>query len=219
MHTTLKKKLLKKSGIYLVTDGVSCCLSHQPKDLLAVISSAVKAGVDIVQFRDKAATDKEFLAMGYKIKKFLKRKNVLFIVDDRVDLAYFLDADGVHLGQDDIGVDQARKILGRNKIIGFSTHSMAQLRLAVKKDVDYISIGPVFATPTKPDYKAVGLDLIKSAARLTKVPLVAIGGINERNIKEVVKAGAQRVAVVRAILSKNDPFMAAKDLIKRIRSI
>ena len=160
-----------------------------------------------------------FRSTGHKIKKLLKGKNVLFIVDDRVDLACCLNADGVHLGQDDIRVDQARKILGKKKIIGFSTHSISQLRSAVKKDVDYISIGPIFSTPTKPDYKAVGLDLIKSAVSLTKIPLVVIGGINEKNIKEIVEAGVQRVAVVRAILSSQDPFMAAKNLIRYMKSV
>lgn len=210
----LKKKLLQASGVYLVTDRQAL----KGKDVISTLAHSVNAGIDIIQYRDKEATDREFIEIGRKIKNLIKRKNVLFIVNDRVDLALRLDSDGVHLGQDDIDVELARKILGRKKIIGLSTHSIIQLRKASKTDVDYISIGPVFSTSTKPGYKAIGLGPVKIAATQIKKPVVAIGGIDRSNIKDVVSAGARRVAVVTAILSSEDPFLATKDLIGKLKS-
>jgi len=175
-------------------------------------------GADIVQFRTKKTSVEEAVDIGKKIKDLLKGKNVLFIVNDNIKLALELDADGIHLGQDDLPIDTARTLIGKEKIIGLSTHSIAQMHEAVKKDVDYISIGPVFSTPTKPDYKAVGLDIIKIASKEIKLPFVAIGGIDESNIKDVILAGAKRIAVVRAILSSQDPFTATKNLYDSIRT-
>ncbi|MDP6685995.1 MAG: thiamine phosphate synthase [Candidatus Omnitrophota bacterium] len=209
MHTQSKKELLKKSGLYLVTDR----LALKDKDITKIISQSVAAGVDIVQLRDKEATSQEFIETGKKIKAILKGKNVLFIVNDRIDEALLLESDGIHLGQDDISVETARKVLGKDKIIGLSTHSIAQLRKAIKKDVDYISVGPIFKTPTKPDYAPVGLDLVEIAKKETNIPFIAIGGINQSNIQTLVAKGAKRIAVVRAILSSADPFMATKDLL------
>ncbi len=175
-------------------------------------------GVDIIQFRAKRASFEEAVDIGRKIKDLLKEKDVLFIVNDNIKLALELDADGIHLGQDDLPIETARTLLGRKKIIGLSTHSVTQMREAVKKDIDYISIGPVFSTPTKSDYKAVGLDIIKTAKKELKLPFVAIGGIDESNIKDVLLAGAKRIAVARAVLSSKDPFTATKNLYDSIRT-
>ncbi len=206
----LKKELLKRSGIYLVTDSAAL----KGKDIILTLSCSIRAGIDMVQFRDKEASSKDFFDTGRRIKMYLKRRDVLFILDDRVDMALALDSDGVHLGQDDMPVDIARRLLGRKKIIGLSTHSAEQLEEAAKKDVDYISVGPVFFTPTKPDYRPVGLELVKMAKEKLRIPFIAIGGINESNIKKVIAAGAMRIAVVRAILSHKDPFVATKALLK-----
>lgn len=210
MLTMLKKELLKRPGIYLVTDRKAL----KGKDVIKTLSSSLEAGIDIIQFRDKEASDREFFDIGKKIKDLLNKKDVLFIIDDRVDMALALDSDGVHLGQADMPVKEAREILGREKTIGLSTHSVEQLRHAMTEDIDYISVGPVFSTPTKPDYKAVGIELVKIAAKESRVPFVAIGGIDESNIKDVFSAGAKRAAVVRAILSADDPFLATKKLIE-----
>ena len=204
----LRKELLKKTGIYLVTDRDAL----KGKEITSVVSKSLDAGADIVQFRDKTATDEEFLEAAKKIRSLAKDKGALFIINDRVDMALALDSDGIHLGQDDMPVEAARKILGKKKIIGLSTHSVSQIDGALKKDVDYISVGPVYSTPTKPDYAPVGLDLIRTASRKLKIPFVAIGGIDESNIKEVTAAGAKRIAVVRAVLSSNDPLEATKTL-------
>jgi thiamine-phosphate pyrophosphorylase len=186
------------------------------RDILTVISRSLEAGVDIIQFRDKEAGDREFLETGRKIKRLLDKKGVLFIVDDRVDMALELDSDGVHLGEKDMAAEKARGILGRKKIIGLTAHSKAEMHKAIKEGADYISIGPVFSTPMKPSYKAIGLEPIRLASRELEVPFVAIGGINESNIRSVVDSGAKRIAVVRAVLSAEDPFVATGNLIKKI---
>ena len=210
-----RKELLKKTGIYLVTDRRAL----KDKEIISVISRSLDAGADIIQLRDKTATDEEFLETGKRIKPLVKEKDALFIIDDRVEAALALDSDGVHLGQDDMPVDAARKILGKDKIIGLSTHSESQIDEGAKKDVDYISIGPVYSTPTKPDYTPVGLDLIRTAFQRLKIPFVAIGGIDESNIRGVIAAGAKRIAVARAILSSDDPFEATKKIIKKIKDL
>lgn len=139
-----------------------------------------------------------------RISRLSKKHKVIFIVNDRVDIARVSGADGVHLGQDDFPVSIARKLLGKDKIIGISTHSVKEALRAQKQKADYISLGPIFKTPTKPEYRAQGLTLIKKLRPRLRVPFLAIGGINLRNLKQVVDAGAKRVAVVRAICkSKN----------------
>ena len=203
--------MLKKPGLYLVTDrGVL-----KGRDLFKILSSSLKAGLDMVQFRDKEASDEDFLETGFKIKELLKHK-ALFIINDRVHMALALDADGVHLGPQDMPAAIARKILGKKKIIGFSSHSLKEAMDAQKQPIDYIALGAVFETPIKPDYNAVGLRALKQAAKKIKIPLIAIGGINESNIKEVRIQGIKKIAIVRAILEAKDPYLATKNLLKRI---
>lgn len=214
MHTMLRKKLLQAPGLYLVLDRQFL----EERGVVSIVTRVLAAGVDMIQFRDKEATDKEFFEAGRKIKSILEGKRVLFMVNDRVDLAASLDSDGVHIGQEDMPVEKARTILGRRKIIGLSTHSLTEMREAQDRDVDYISVGPVFPTETKPDYTPVGLGLVSSAARESQKPFVAIGGINRENIRDIVAAGAKRIAVVRAVLSAKDPFSAAKSLIEAVKA-
>ncbi len=178
----------------------------------------MEGGTDIIQFRVKNTPFKEALDIGNSIKNLIKGRETLFIVNDNIDLALSLDSDGIHLGQNDTPPEEARKLLGEKKIIGLSTHSVNQMREGAKLDIDYISIGPVFSTPTKPDYKPVGLELIKTALKEISIPFVAIGGINEVNIKDVALAGAKRIAVVRSILSSKDPFTATKNLYESIKT-
>jgi thiamine-phosphate pyrophosphorylase len=207
----LKKTLLKKPGLYLVTDSRIL----KGKDLFNILPCSLKAGLDMVQFRDKEASDKDFLEIGFKIKKLLKHQ-ALFIINDRVHAALALDADGVHLGPQDMPVAIARKILGKKKIIGFSANSLKEAIDAQKQAVDYIAIGAVFATPVKQGYKIAGLETLKKAVNVIKVPLVAIGGIDESNIKEVSAMGVKRIAVVRAILEAKNPYLVTKSLLRKI---
>lgn len=207
----LKKELLKKPGLYLVTDsGVL-----KGRDLFEALSGSLKAGLDMVQFRDKEASDADFFKTGLRIKGLLKNK-ALFIINDRVHMALALDADGVHLGPTDMPIEIARKILGRKKIIGFSAGSLKEALEAQKQAVDYIAIGAIFHTPVKPDYRKAGLKTLEQAVKKIKIPIVAIGGINKANIKEVAAAGVKRIAVVRAILEAKNPYLATKNLLERI---
>ncbi len=207
-----KKELLKKPGLYLVTDrGVL-----KGRDL--ILSSSLKAGLDMVQFRDKEASDKDFLETGFKIKELLKHR-ALFIINDRVHMALALDADGVHLGSQDMPAVTARKILGKKKIIGFSAHSIEEALDAQERAVDYIAIGAIFKTPIKPDYNITGLDILRQAAKKIKISLIAIGGINESNINDVAAAGVKRIAVIRAILEAQDPYLATKRMLKACHDV
>ena len=208
----MKKELLKKPGLYLVTDRNAL----KGKDLFKILPESLKAGLDMVQFRDKEASDTDFLETAAKIKDLLREKQALFIINDRIDIAMALDADGVHLGREDVPVEVARRILGRRKIIGFSAHSLEEALAAAEKNVDYIAIGVIFSTPVKPDYGTLELEALKQVVRQIKIPLVAIGGINESNIGDVAAAGVKRIAVVRAILEAKDPYLATKSLLGRI---
>lgn len=208
----LKKGLLRKPGLYLVTDRNAL----RGRDLLNILSRSLEAGLDMVQLRDKGASDADLLDIGRKIKALLKGKQVLFIINDRVELALELDADGVHLGTEDTAIEAARKLLGKEKIIGFSASSLKEAKDAAKKDVDYIALGAIFPTPVKPDYKIAGLETLKKAAKEIDIPLVAIGGIDETNIEDVISCGVNRVAVVRAILSSCDPYLATKKLLRKV---
>lgn len=138
-------------------------------------------------------------------------------MNDRIDLALAISADGVHLGQDDLSVKTARQLIGKNQLlIGKSTHNLDQAREAEREGADYIGFGPIFNTPTKPTYQPIGLGDIAKLKRLIKIPFVCIGGIDERNIQHVREAGAERIAVVRAIFAKKDSGRAAKILRQRI---
>lgn len=205
----LKNALLKDSILYVVLDRKS----QKGRDHLFIAQRAIAGGADAVQLRDKEASVKDLVSAGKDIRALTKDKGVLFIVNDRTDVALECDADGIHIGQDDISVSCARKILGPDKIIGKSTHNISQAIAAQEEGADYISIGPVFSTPTKPDYKEVGLGLIKDAVnKIFKIPFVAIGGIDESNIKIVLESGATRIAVVRAVISQDDISAAAAHL-------
>lgn len=182
------------------------------RDHIQVAQEAIKGGADIVQLRDKEASARELVDIGRRLREMTKKARALFIVNDRSDVAAECDADGVHLGQDDISIACARRILGEDRIIGKSTHSLEQALAACEEGADYISVGPVYKTPTKPDYKEVGLELIKEVKWNIKIPFIAIGGIDSTNIREVLEAGATKIAVVRAVVAQDDIEEAARKL-------
>jgi thiamine-phosphate pyrophosphorylase len=179
------------------------------------LHAALDGGVEIVQLRAKDQTDADVLAAARRFKAACDEHDALLIVNDRPDLAVEAGADGVHVGQDDMRVGRAREIVGPERIIGLSTHTPAQVDGA--ESVDYIGVGPVNATPTKPGRPAVGLDLVRYASAHARVPFFAIGGIDRSNIAAVRAAGAERVAVVRAIVDAVDPEAAARALIEEVR--
>ncbi len=197
-------------SLYLVTDRDLL----QGKDFLATVRQAVEGGVTMVQLREKKADSLQFYRMAMDLKKMLAEFKVPLIINDRLDIALAVDADGVHLGQSDLPCAVARKILGKDKIIGLSIESAEQcLDLEA---IDYIAFSPVFATNTKDDISLpLGLDGVKEISSLANLPGVAIGGINEENASGVIEAGADGVAVVSAIMSANNLRLVAENL-KRI---
>ena len=162
----------------------------------------------IIQLRDKTATHESITAQACLAKAALKNTNTLFIVNDDIIAAKVCAADGVHLGQSDASIKEARRILGKNKIIGKSCHSLAQAIKAEAEGADYLGIGPVFSSPLKPDLKAIGLKTVASLRERIKIPYYAIGGINLFNLKQIFKAGCRRVAVCRAVIKAKDPQKA-----------
>ncbi|MGI8580520.1 MAG: thiamine phosphate synthase [Solirubrobacteraceae bacterium] len=174
------------------------------------LEAALRGGVDVVQLRDKDLGDDELLAAAASFGAACRAHDALFIINDRPDLALAAKADGVHVGQDDVPVPRAREIAGEERLVGLSTHTPAQVDAA--HVADYIGVGPVHATPTKPGRPAVGLELVAHAAAHVPVPFFAIGGITHANLAAVTGAGATRVAVVRAITEAEDPESAAREL-------
>ena len=174
------------------------------------LHAVLLAGVDLVQLRMKDASDQEIIQTGERFRKVCGEHGVLLILNDRPDLATAVGADGVHVGQDDMAVVAARAAVGPELLIGLSTHSPDQIDQAA--GVDYIGVGPVFETPTKPGRQAVGLELVTYAAARAAAPFFAIGGIGPENVAAVRAAGARRVAVVRALTEAASPEQATRDL-------
>lgn len=201
--------------LYVIIDRQSC----RNRDPAHVAEEAIKGGADIIQLRDKESADSEILKAARAIRALTHKNKVPFIINDRVDIAVAVDADGVHLGQDDLPIEVARSIIGKDRLIGLSTHSLQQALEAQRRGADYIGVGPVFPTPTKPDYKAVGIDLIREVNDRVAIPFVAIGGICESNVNEILAAGARRIAVVRAVCGAEDVGNAAKKLKERLKDI
>lgn len=184
--------------------------------LVAQTQKALAGGMDAVQLRAHNISDREMLALGKRIKELCHKAGALFIVDNRADLAVALDADGLHVGHTDLPVAIVRGMVGHRKIVGVSSHSLPEALEAQRAGADYVSCGPIWATPTKPDYKAVGLNLIGLYKAALRIPFVAIGGVDETNIDQVQVAGAKCVAVVRALFEAADPEAMAKLLKGRI---
>jgi thiamine-phosphate pyrophosphorylase len=176
----------------------------------ALIDAALRGGVDIVQLRDKQADDETLVAAGLRYAALCAAHGALFILNDRPELALDARADGVHIGQDDGPVAAARELVGPERVIGLSTHTPQQIAAANDSDVDYIGVGPVHATPTKPGRPAVGAALVREAAARSAHPFFAIGGVDARTAVAIRDAGAERVAVVRAITEAADPEAAAR---------
>ncbi len=192
------KTLLSKARLYLVTDQE---LSEN-HDTVKTVKEALKGGVDIVQLREYSLSDSELLDMARQVRELTLAHKALFIVNNRPDIARLSGADGVHLGQDDLPVAEARAVLGEGKLVGVSTHGVDQARKAVADGADYIGVGPVYPTQTKKNVvPAVTLDYVRQVAGSgLRPPFFAIGGIKLHNLDEVLAAGARRVAVVTGIV-------------------
>jgi thiamine-phosphate pyrophosphorylase len=176
-----------------------------------LVRPMLEGGVDLVQLRDKEASDEELVSAGTELGRLCAGYDALFVMNDRPDLALECRADGVHVGQDDAPVEAVRELAGDRLVVGVSTHSPEQVDAAERSDADYFAVGPVHATPTKPGRPAVGLELVRYAAEHARKPWFAIGGVHTGNAREVVGAGAERLAVVRA-LCVDDPLPVAREM-------
>jgi len=202
-----RRRALRSARLYLICP---CELGPERRALPELLSALIEAGVDVVQLRDKEAADERLLAVARQAAAAARGAGALLVINDRPELARAAGADGVHLGQDDLPVSEARRIGGADLVVGVSTHTPAQVDEV--GGADYIGVGPVHATPTKPGRPGVGLGLVSHAARVASCPWFAIGGIDAANVGAVLGAGARRVAVVRAIAAAPDPVAAARAL-------
>lgn len=194
----LEKEAASRLSRYLKLDFDLYVISDSMRDHVKMVREVVAGGAKIVQLRDKNASKKQLLKWAKHVRRITGKAGVIFIINDFVDLAREADADGVHLGQDDLSVAKARRQLGPEKIIGVSVHNFGQALKAEREGADYIAVGPIFSTPTKPQAQPVGLGLLKKVIQKVKIPVVAIGGIDQFNIRKILKTGCRRVAVVRA---------------------
>jgi thiamine-phosphate pyrophosphorylase len=215
-----RRELLQQCQLYLVTSPLT--------NLEAVVAAALEAGVCLVQYRAKAEapgaagpmiSDQQRLSEARALRQLCARHGALFLVNDRLDLALAVDADGVHLGQDDLPPAIARRLLGPDRLIGRSTNRIEQLHQAVADGCDYVGVGPVNATPTKPGRDPVGLDYVRQAAAASPLPFFAIGGIDATTLDGALAAGASRVAVVRAITQAADAGAASAALLARLAQV
>jgi thiamine-phosphate pyrophosphorylase len=205
------RQRLQAARLYLCTDSRA-----ERGDLADFVDSALAGGVDIVQLRDKRLEAEQEIAALEVLAEACARHGALLSVNDRADIAFAVDADVLHLGQDDLPVSTARKILGDDVVIGRSTHDVEQMRAAAAQPgVDYFCTGPCWPTPTKPGRPAPGLDLVRATAGV-EIPWFAIGGIDQARLGEVIEAGATRIVVVRAITEAEDPKAAAQEFRTRL---
>lgn len=208
-----RRARLETARLYLVCDA-----RPGGRPLSEVLHAAIDGGVDVVQLREKQLADEELTAVAHAAQALCSQLGALFVVDDRPHVALRAGADGIHVGQEDMPVEQVRQIVGRDMLVGLSTHAPSEIDAAVPRGrdgsphVDYIGVGPVHATPTKPGRSAVGVELLAYAAAHARVPFFAIGGLSEHNLAEALAAGARRVCVLRAIADAPDPRLAAAGL-------
>jgi thiamine-phosphate pyrophosphorylase len=214
-----RRELLGQCQLYFVTSPAA--------NLEAVVTAALEAGVRLVQYRAKAdapglgglaISDQQRLAEARALRQLCASHGALFLVNDRIDIALAVEADGVHLGQGDLPPAVARQLLGPDRLIGRSTHALDQLQQAVSDGCDYLGVGPVEATPTKPGREPVGLDYVRQAAAASPIPFFAIGGLEASKVAAVRAAGAQRIAVVRAITEAVDPAAATAELLAALEA-
>jgi len=202
------RERLRDARLYVLLTGAQCVAS-----LEQTIAQAAAGGASVFQLREKKLTDRELVDRARDVRRWTRQAAALFIVNDRPDIARLVEADGVHLGQDDLPVREARRILGAEPLIGVSTHSLDQVRQVVRDGADYLGVGPVFPSSTKSFESFPGLGFVEEATAETSLPAFALGGIGPNNLAKVVAAGARRVAVSSCIASADDPEAVARSLL------
>jgi thiamine-phosphate pyrophosphorylase len=201
------------SGLYIILDPSVC----PARPLTEVLTAAAEAGASLFQYRNKTASMKEAYVEALALRQAASKAGVRFIVNDRCDLALAVDADGVHLGQGDLPLDLARKVMGPNKLIGISTHNPDQVRKATAGKPDYLGVGPIFKPYSKQDHDpVVGLEGLRAMRSLTSLPVFAIGGIQIDQVGEVTRFGANGVAVISAIIKAPDISHAVKSFLAQL---
>ena len=195
-----KEKLKKDLKLYLVTDSEIL----KDRDFYKCIEDAIKSGVTMVQLREKNADGKEFLEKAIKLRELTNKYNVTFVINDRIDIAMLVDADGVHIGQSDIDAVSARKLLGDNKIIGVSARNLQEAKIAKENGADYLGIGAMFSTSTKSDAKLVSFNTLEEIIKEVNLPFVLIGGITLDNVKKLKHFKPDGYALVSGILGTDD---------------
>jgi thiamine-phosphate pyrophosphorylase len=202
---------LANARLYVLLSGAGCAAA-----LDWTIKEAAAGGADVFQLREKNLPDRELLDRARRVRRWTREAGVLFIVNDRPDVARLVEADGVHLGQDDMSVKDARRVLGPEALIGVSTHDLEQLRRAVLDGASYVGVGPTFPSGTKEFEELAGPEFVRAASAETSLPAFVIGGVGLATIDEAVGAGARRVAVARAVCAADDPRVAARELLARL---
>jgi thiamine-phosphate pyrophosphorylase len=208
-HTARER--LERRELYVLVSSELCPNGPGP-----VIAAALAGGAAVIQVREKKMSDRELVTYGRLVREWTAKAGVLFIMNDRPDLAVLTDADGVHVGQEELPVREARRIVGPSRLVGVSTHSIEQARQAVLDGADYIGVGPVFSSTTKSFGRLAGLAFVRQVAAEIALPAYAIGGIGLENIDEVLAAGARRVAVSSAVCGASDPTDAARCLLAKL---
>ena len=201
---------MKKIGrLHVLTDtALQSRFTH-----LELTEMAIDGGANTIQFRQKNGSTRELITVATEMRRLCANKGATFIVNDRIDVAIAADADGVHLGQDDFPIPLARKLLGKDRIIGGSAATPEEIEICIREGADYVGFGPVYPTGSKDDAGPVsGIDFLKRIVASTPVPVIAIGGIDETNESHVMGAGAHGIAVISAVCCREDPQKAARDL-------
>ena len=201
-------------SLYVILDRVAA----RGRDLEEILDATIAGGCRMIQLREKEWPTGRLLPLAERLRDRCRRAGVTFIVNDRVDLAVAVEADGVHLGQDDLPPRAARPLLRPGMVLGRSTHSVAQARQAQADGADYIAVGSMFPTQTKADFELVGPELLRAVRPETKAPLVGIGGITRANVAQVIRAGADGVAVISAVCGASDPAAATREFVAAIRA-
>jgi len=201
-------------SLYVILDRSAA----RGRDLEEILEATIAGGCRLIQLREKEWSSGRLLPLAERLRERCRRAGVTFIVNDRVDLALAVDADGVHLGQDDLPPRAARQLLRPGMVLGRSTHSVAQAREAQAEGADYVAVGSMFPTQTKPDFELVGPDLVRAVRPAIKAPLIGIGGITRDNVAQVIGAGADGVAVISAVCGAPDPVAATREFLAAIRA-
>ena len=200
------------SGLYVILDRQFLT----GRDELGMAGQVIEGGAGVIQLRDKQSKKRELLLVAQKLRELCSQAGVLFIINDYLDLAMAVDADGLHIGQEDLPLPVVRKELPIDKIVGCSVTTTIQATKAQNEGADYIAVGSIFPTKTKKEVTVVGVDILKELKRIVSTPLVAIGGINQNNVGEVVSAGADAVAVISAVLDEKDVRRAVQKLVEKM---